>query len=253
MDGFTFYGAYYETLSKIKKVSDRQAVLSAMLEFVFEDKEPQGLSEVAEIVFETFRKSLTKSKNNAGRGGRKSRNRIETDCKPISNRIETDCEPISNDGEKRFQNGFKEREVPLKEHPEKDKERSKEKEKYIPQENIPQENHSLTAGACLRVEGTACMTCAEFLRKYPNVTPDVNIAAYGLDWDLLDEKFQNSTKYLQGEPHDLSWVKNNYRRIIGDVYRDKQENANGMGYNGMAFFDEITANLKAREAKANDG
>lgn len=89
MDGFTFYGEYYETLKKVKKVSDRQAILTAILEFIFEDKEPEGLSEVAEIVFEMFRKSLTKSKNNAGRGGRKNKNRIETELKPIVNRILT--------------------------------------------------------------------------------------------------------------------------------------------------------------------
>lgn len=67
------------------------------------------------------------------------------------------------------------------------------------------------------------MTCADFLKKYPNIFPDTNIAAYGLDWDLLDEKFQQSTKYLQGSSHNLSWVKNNYRRILGDVYKDKHD------------------------------
>lgn len=102
-------------------------------------------------------------------------------------------------------------------------------------------------------ETTAKMTCADFLAKYPNVYPDVNAAIYDFDWDLLDEKFQSSTKYLQGEPHDLSWVKSNYRRIIGDVYKDKQEPTRDMGYNGMAFFDEITESLKARERKTNDG
>ncbi len=89
MDGFTFYGEYYETLKKVKRVSDKQAILTAILEFIFEDKEPQGLSEVAEIVFETFKKSLIKSKNNAGRGGRKSKNRLSTELKPIANRILT--------------------------------------------------------------------------------------------------------------------------------------------------------------------
>lgn len=114
-------------------------------------------------------------------------------------------------------------------------------------------NHSLTAGVHAREESDRKMTCADFLAKYPNVYPNVNAAIYDFDWDLLDEKFQASTKYLQGEPHDLSWVKNNYRRIIGDVYRDKHENTNDMGYNGMAFFDEITESLKAREVKVNDG
>lgn len=98
------------------------------------------------------------------------------------------------------------------------------------------------------------MTCAEFLEKYPNVYPDTNIAAYGLDWALLDEKFQKSTKYLQGEPHGLSWVKNNYRRIVAGAYQDKPTTTEeNMGFNGMKFFDDITERLKAREVKANDG
>ena len=252
MDGFTFYGEYYETLKKVKKVSDRQAILTAILEFIFEDKEPEGLSEVAEIVFEMFRKSLTKSKNNAGRGGRKNKNRIETELKPIVNRIETDCKPNFNKNEKRFQNGF-EKEYPLKEIPLNEKERTKEKENIYPQENYPQENLSPSAGVCTREESEG-MSCKEFLGKYPSVVVDTNIAAYGLDWNLLDEKFQES-QYLKTQIHELSWVKKNYRRILSGAYKDqKTDGAEDMGYNGMKFFDEITANLQAREeGRGNDG
>ncbi len=140
----------------------------------------------------------------------------------------------------------------MKENPQKDKERSKEKENIYPQESYPQENHSPTAGAPAHVERGEKMTCAEFLAKYPNVYPDTNIAAYGLDWDLLDEKFQQSTKYLQGSPHNLSWVKNNYRRIIENAYKDKEEHL--QKDNGWAFLDKITKDLKAREAqRINDG
>ena len=87
--------------------------------------------------------------------------------------------------------------------------------------NVNYITHSPRARA--REESDKKMTCADFLAKYPNVYPDVNAAIYDFDWDLLDEKFQASTKYLQGEPHDLSWVKSNYRRIIGDVYKDKPQ------------------------------
>ena len=96
MKGFTFLEDYYEVIKKIKKPQDRQAITYAILEFAFDNQEPKGLSEVAEIAFESFRKSLEKSVNNGGRGGRKKRNRIETDLKPIENRIETDLKPNCN-------------------------------------------------------------------------------------------------------------------------------------------------------------
>lgn len=120
MKGFTFLEDYYEVIKKMKKPQDRQAVAYAMLEFVFDTKEPKGLSEVAEIAFESFRKSLEKSVNNGGRGGRKKGNRIETDCKPIANRIETDLKPNCN----RFLS--KEEKLPLLENEEK---RTKKEEK----------------------------------------------------------------------------------------------------------------------------
>lgn len=80
----------------------------------------------------------------------------------------------------------------------------------------------ITAGARAREEDEK-MTCKEFLKRYPNLIVDTNIAAYGLDWDLLDEKFQESKKYLQGSPHELSWIKMNYRRIIAGAFKDEDK------------------------------
>ena len=96
MKGFTFLEDYYEVIKKMRKQADKQALTYAIIEFVFGGIEPKDLSEVAEIAFESFRKSLEKSMNNAGRGGRKSKNRIETDLKPICNRIETELQPNEN-------------------------------------------------------------------------------------------------------------------------------------------------------------
>lgn len=96
MNGFTFLKEYYEVIKKIRKQADKQALTFSIIEFVFEGKEPKDLSEVAEIAFESFRKSLEKSMNNAGRGGRKNKNRIETELKPICNRFATDLQPNKN-------------------------------------------------------------------------------------------------------------------------------------------------------------
>jgi hypothetical protein len=102
MDGFTFYKSYYETLKKIRKKSDRALTALAVLEFMFEECEPENLTEGGEIAFESFRRTLETSRNNAGRGGRKPKtetqtngNRIETETKPIENRLKTDCETSS--------------------------------------------------------------------------------------------------------------------------------------------------------------
>lgn len=219
MDGFTFYGEYYETIKKVKKLSDRQAILIAIVEFVFEDKEPNGLSEVAEIVFETLRKKLAKSKNNAGRGGRKKQNRIETDCKPIVNRLQTELKPISNGNEKRLQNGFK-RESPLKEVPLNEKERSKEKENIYPEEINPQENVQRT---CARVGSDGQgenKAQADFFVLYPKIKVDnYSPSEYaGIDFELLIKRFEES-EFLRGT-HSFSWICKHYPKIAAGEYKD---------------------------------
>lgn len=228
MDGFTFYKSFYDTLKKVRKKTDRALAALAVLEFMFDNKEPQGLSETSEIAFESFRHILQKAKNMSGRGGRPTiKNGLEKE-KKTNNQTETNLKPIQNQTETNL--------------------KTSESESYsLSLIN----NHSPTAG--VREGAGKKMTCAIFLEKYPNVYPDTNIAAYAIDWDLLDRKFQESTKYLQATPHDLSWVKQNYRRIIGDTYKDKEKEERGQKDNGWAFFDKVTEQLKAREAqKAND-
>jgi len=146
MNGFTFLKEYYEVIKKMRKQSDKQAVAYSIIEFVFEGKEPKDLSEVSEIAFESFRKSLEKTMNNAGRGGRKSKNRIETELKPICNRIETDLQPNGN----RF---LTEKEkIPLLENEEKrakkeDKDNTPVKEKESKKERNLKDNNN---NACTR-------------------------------------------------------------------------------------------------------
>ncbi|MFQ7077335.1 MAG: DUF6291 domain-containing protein [Christensenellaceae bacterium] len=61
MDGFTFYKSFYDTI-KMRKPQDRIKTAFAILEYVFDDKEPEELSEIAEIAFELLRHTLQKSK-----------------------------------------------------------------------------------------------------------------------------------------------------------------------------------------------
>ena len=107
MEGFTFHKEYYEIIKRLKKSQDRASLSLAILEFIFEDKTPGNLTEVAEMAFP----GLQKSKNNSGRGGRpkskigyktvlKNENRFETDLKPIENRFETERETVHNEKER---------------------------------------------------------------------------------------------------------------------------------------------------------
>lgn len=225
MDGFTFYVEYYETIKKVKKQSDRQALLAAIVEFVFEDKEPQGLSEVAEIVFETFRKKLTKSKNKSENAKIKSKsnqnqsennsNQNENKSNESKNLISVDSDLISVDFT---------RESPLKEVPLNEKERSKEKENIYPEENNPQEN---VQRACARVEADGRTdgqgedkAQAEFFTLYPKIRIDnYSPSDYaGIDFELLIRRFEES-EFLR-DTHSFSWLCKNYPKIAAGGYRD---------------------------------
>ena len=114
MEGFTFYKSFYETLKKIRKKQDRALAMLAVAEFMFDDEEPQDLSEVGEIAFESFRHILQKAKNMSGRGGRPSakkeetnldesenqtENQFETNLKPNQNQFETNLDENENQNE----------------------------------------------------------------------------------------------------------------------------------------------------------
>lgn len=168
MDGFTFRQAYYDTIKKIKKRPEQAALTLAITEFVFEGKEPEGLSEVCEIAFEAFRHTLEKSIHN-GKNARRNiqsienrkgidresnENRFENDLKTNDNRNEIDSESIlkndSETNEKRFENDFTEKEVfPTKERskeniPLQEKEQKEKKGTYVPQKEKSDESGELS-------------------------------------------------------------------------------------------------------------
>lgn len=142
MNGFTFNKDYYDAIKKIRKDSERGAVMLAIAEYVFEGNEPQNLSESGEIVFELLRKSLEKSRKNTLNGlqPKRKRNGSET---------EANCKRNGSEFESRFQNAYEKKEkLSLLENEEKrtkkedkdntlvkEKEKERKKEIYINNKN----------------------------------------------------------------------------------------------------------------------
>ena len=87
---FSFYRNYYE-LIKCLSNEERLKLYDAILEFVFEDKEPE-FKNLLKGIWVNLKMPLETSKNNAGRGGRpkKEENRLKTEKKPIKNRLKTE-------------------------------------------------------------------------------------------------------------------------------------------------------------------
>ncbi len=101
--GFTFYRNYYELIKYLPN-DERLKIYDAMLEFMFEDKEP-NFENLLNGIWINLKMPLNTSKNNAGRGGRKkekatqkesNKNRLKTDSKPIRNRLKTDLKTNNN-------------------------------------------------------------------------------------------------------------------------------------------------------------
>lgn len=83
---FSFYRNYYELIKYLSE-EERLKLYDAVMNYVFEDKEPQ-LENLLNGVWINFKMCLDTSKNNAGRGGRPKKE--ETEQKPIKNRTKTD-------------------------------------------------------------------------------------------------------------------------------------------------------------------
>lgn len=89
---FSFYRNYYELLRYLPD-EDRLKLYDAMLEYIFEDKEPK-LEKLSKGIWLNLKMPLDTSKNNGGRGGRPKKE--ETEEKPIENRKETEKKTNNN-------------------------------------------------------------------------------------------------------------------------------------------------------------
>lgn len=87
---FSFYRNYYELIKYLSE-EDRLKLYDAMLEFIFEDKEPV-FENLLKGIWINLKMPLETSKNNAGRGGRPKKD--ETEKKPIKNRKETEDKTV---------------------------------------------------------------------------------------------------------------------------------------------------------------
>lgn len=87
---FSFYRNYFELIKYLPN-EERLKLYDAMMEYIFEDKEPV-LKDLCNGIWINLKMPLDTSKNNAGRGGRtkKEPEEIKIEKKPIKNRKETD-------------------------------------------------------------------------------------------------------------------------------------------------------------------
>lgn len=88
MKGFTFYSNYYELIKYLPN-EDRLVLYDTIMKYMFED-EATELNGLIKGIWINLKMPLDTSKNNAGRGGRKPKDKTET--KPIKNRLKTERE-----------------------------------------------------------------------------------------------------------------------------------------------------------------
>lgn len=93
---FSFYRNYYE-LIKYLPDNDRLELYDAILNYIFDDKEPE-FNDLKKGIWVNLKMPLDTSKNNAGRGGRpkKENAEIKTVLKPKKNRIKTEKKTNNN-------------------------------------------------------------------------------------------------------------------------------------------------------------
>ena len=200
MKGFTFLKSYYDIIQKVKKKQDRDALLNAIVEFVFEDVEPKDLSEVAEIAFESFRQSLEKSKKN----GDNSRKGNEIELKSNSNRNQKETKSL-------LKIDFEEK-APLDEKETKTKkggkkEKIKEKDINPLKENTPP----------LPPKGNGAQE--KFFKVYCQFKKAANGSYPAIDFERLTEEFAKSSSLRR----TFSWqvILDSYDSILAGNFRDK--------------------------------
>lgn len=82
---FTIYDEYYELIKNLKK-SEKQELLLAIFEYMFEDKEPQ-LKGMTNAIFINLKRPLNVSKSNSKRAKK---------LKPNENQMKTELKPNEN-------------------------------------------------------------------------------------------------------------------------------------------------------------
>lgn len=189
MNGFTFYKSFYDTICKIRKKQDRASVALAVLEFMFEDSEPQGLSETGEIAFESFKHTLNTAKSKGMNGGTK--------------RSESTIKSKSNENQMQIKNETKDNQNEIKTET---RLRSSLSIRSITPPFIPPQGEKTNEFE------------DRFFEKYPKYAKSKG-KTEGIDFEKLLVEFEKS-KYLQSL-YTFKQVKDIYEGIIQGLYRDK--------------------------------
>lgn len=234
MERFTIQKEYYNVLKRLRKRSERAVVALAILEFAFDEIEPKELTETAEIAFEGIRQTLEKSKNNSGRGGRKMKNRIETELKTIDNRLITETKPNCNRNETDLQPNENRIETVLNQ--EKNtlslKERSKENNTLSPKKETP----------LYPPKGSEAQE--KFFKVYCQFKKFAKGEYPQIDFTKLLDEFEKSASLRK----TFSWqlILDSYDSILAGNFRDKVD-AQAEGREYLAERERYYTALRAKE------
>lgn len=196
MTGFTFYKSFYETIKKIRNPRDRANAILAICEYMFEDKElDASASETVEIVFQSVRHTLDKSKKNGVNGSetKPKRTKVETETNDKRNKIELQSNKNRNE---------------------------------IETETRLSSSLSISSiTPLLSPQGEGEKSARErFFETYPTVW--ANLRYYKgddshIDYNVLLERFAESAELRK--KYSLNWIANNYGAIKAGVFADRKD------------------------------
>ncbi len=221
MTGFTFCREYYDTAKKIKNKKDRDMFILAVLEFMFEDKEPIEVSDLTQLAFDKHRKSLEISKKRGNNGKIK---RSRTKIKTKSNEDQTVNKLQSNENQNENKTGFdndlisvcsqfdfqKKESIPTQK--ESNKEKNNTLERKLPPLLSPQ-------GEGEKGEKSAK---DRFFETYPTVRANLRYFKGDdshIDYNVLLERFASSAELRK--KYSFSWIVANYESIKSGFFDDK--------------------------------
>lgn len=192
-DSFIFYRSYAEALQEL---SDKQrlSVMDAIVAFALRGEEIQ-LKGIEKAIFTLIKPQLVANNQryeNGSKGGRPKK----TETKP---------KVIENENQ-RFENA-----------------KTETKPNVNVNENVNENENVITNQPTAHArEETENPSLKDFLAEYPNVIVDT-AQVYGVDFELLREKFLQSKHYLSDpeNPVSMKWIVSNYQLIIRDKYKDK--------------------------------
>lgn len=208
MTGFTFFQNYYEAINDEENgltEEEQGRLYNAIFAYMFHDEEP-ALKGACKMAFNLIKPSLDRSKRN---GINKS---IKSDCEnQKSNQMETQSNEMEMNGNQMETQS---------------KEMENEKSPFFENKKIEDRSKNncsfvLSAGAR---EGEGIIG---FLKENPNVKNDVwDISDLSfVDFHVLSQKISESD-FLR-KTRSLSWLIQNYRKIVADEYKDFEKRRRG--------------------------